>query len=504
MLEFDERNPPLMADVVEMPHQWKKPVQIKSELPDVEKLHLEILPSTFEPFVTDVSKRMQNSPDFVAVGLMVALSSIVGNKFAIHPKQKDNWLIVPNLWGALVGKPSSMKSPTLAEALKPINSLEVSAKKKHLEELKEFRIDEQFNKLQTKQANKEAEKLVKDGDHEAARKALNSVDGIKQEPIRGRCKVNDATVEKLGELLNQNPNGLLLERDELSGFIQGLERHDRQSDKAFYLEAWNGNSSFTYDRIGRGTLDISKVTVSIIGGIQPDKIKKQIHGALNGDESNDGFIQRFQMMVYPDISKSWKYVDEYPSKHAKDRVNEVFERLAIVEANEQIKLRFDAEAQNIFIEWLTEHEKKIRKGGMHPAIEGHLTKYRSLVPSLALIIYLAESTEYEAVSRSALLKACAWASYLESHMYRVYSIGDNQNQVNAQLLSDRLNKLPDTFTLRDVAQKKWAGLGRDTKLVQEALQILEDHNYIHGIECENTGGRPTVQYMKNPMVMNNE
>ncbi len=502
MYEFDERQPPPMADVVEMPHQWKKPVQIKSELPDVDKFPMEILPSSFEGFVGDVSKRMQNSSDFVAVGLIVALSSVIGNKFAVHPKQKDDWLIVPNLWGALVGKPSSMKSPTLAEALKPISKLESSAKEQHIKELKEYATDEKFNKLQVKKANKDAEKLIKEGDAEGARKVLGVVGELKQQPIRGRFKVNDSTIEKLGELLNQNPNGLLLERDELSGFIQGLEKHDRQSDKAFYLESWNGDSSFTYDRIGRGTLDISKVTVSIVGGIQPDKIKKQVQGAIRSDESNDGFIQRFQLMVYPDIDNKWSYVDEYPSKQAKDRVNEVFERLASIEADEQIKLRFSPDAQEIFIEWLTEHEKKLRSG-LHPAIESHLTKYRSLVPSLALIIYLAESSEYEAINQQSVIKACAWASYLESHMHRVYSIGDNQNQVNARLLANRLNKLPDTFTLRDVSQKGWAGLGKDTKAIHEALLILEEHDYIQGVERQ-TNGRPTVDYLKNPMVVADE
>ena len=35
-------------------------------------------------------------------------------------------------------------------------------------------------------------------------------------PAEKRYLVNDTTVEKLGELLNHNPNGLLLFRDELS------------------------------------------------------------------------------------------------------------------------------------------------------------------------------------------------------------------------------------------------------------------------------------------------
>ncbi len=68
--------------------------------------------------------------------------------------------------------------------------------------------------------------------------------------------VNDATVEKLGELLNQNPNGLLLFRDELSGFLRLMDRPGHENDRGFYCEAWNGTGAYTYDRFGRGTLRI--------------------------------------------------------------------------------------------------------------------------------------------------------------------------------------------------------------------------------------------------------
>jgi putative DNA primase/helicase len=43
-------------------------------------------------------------------------------------------------------------------------------------------------------------------------------------PVAKRYLVNDATVEKLGELLNHNPNGLLLFRDEVSGFLHTMDQ----------------------------------------------------------------------------------------------------------------------------------------------------------------------------------------------------------------------------------------------------------------------------------------
>ena len=83
--------------------------------------------------------------------------------------------------------------------------------------------------------------------------------------------VNDTTVEKLGELLNHHPNGLLLFRDELSGWHHTMERPGHENDRAFYCEAWNGTSAYTYDRIGRGTLHIRAACLSVLSGRRPDR-----------------------------------------------------------------------------------------------------------------------------------------------------------------------------------------------------------------------------------------
>ena len=66
-------------------------------------------------------------------------------------------------------------------------------------------------------------------------------------PAAKRYLVNDTTVEKLGELLNHNPNGLLLFRDELSGFLHMMDRPGHENDRAFYCEAWNGTGAYTYE-----------------------------------------------------------------------------------------------------------------------------------------------------------------------------------------------------------------------------------------------------------------
>src|SRR5438128_6910695 len=145
-------------------------------------------------------------------------------------------------------------------------------------------------------------------------------------PVAKRYLVNDTTVEKLGELLNHHPNGLLLFRDELSGWLHTMDRPGHENDRAFYCEAWNGTSAYTYDRIGRGTLHIRAACLSVLGGIQPGPLERYLR-AVFGGRGDDGLLQRFQLAVWPDGAGPWRHVDRWPDAAARARVVEILPRL---------------------------------------------------------------------------------------------------------------------------------------------------------------------------------
>ena len=486
-------------NVTPINHGWDYQ-PIKTGLKPVAIFDSEILPDAFQAFVDDASHRMQSPPDFIAVGLMVALSSLVGRKVEIYPKQKDNWLITPNLWGAIVGRPSTLKSPSLNEALKPIAQLEVDAGEDYKQALAEHGSDDKLQKMLLKDTNSKAQKAVKEGNTEEAKKIIRGSDNNAPEiPIRKRYKVNDSTVEKLGELLSENSNGLMVERDEITGLLKHLDKTEYSADRAFYLQAWNGNQGFTYDRIGRGTIEIVAVTLSIIGGIQPSILKTYINNAISGQSGDDGLLQRFQLLVYPDIKKNWQYIDKAPNKLAIDKAYKVFEAINTINPDSQIKVRFSTGAQTYFVEWLTELEGKLRNNNYHPAIESHLTKYRSLIPSLALIIHIADHPDKfaESVGEKALLKALEWGDYLESHAMRIYGIGIDSDNDNALLIAERFNKLGDSFTKRDIQRKGWTGL-KNNSVIQTALDLLVSNGYLKERQEVPTNGRPTTTYMINP------
>ncbi|WP_035461984.1 DUF3987 domain-containing protein, partial [Bartonella birtlesii] len=286
---------------------WGQLKPIATALLPVEPFNLLQIPMPLMNYIYDVSERQQAPLDFIAVSALCGLAAVIGNGVRIAPKQHDDWTIVPNLWGALIGQPSTMKTPAMKAALAPITCLQKEWYKEWLKQKEKQEIEEILETLDKSEKKKQANKALKKGDLETARALLSeapSKDNTHDDDV-SRFIVNDVTVEKLGELLKENPRGLLMVRDELSGFLTNLERREYQTDRAFYLTAFNGDDQFTYDRIERGTIFIPHVTLSIIGGIQPSRIIPLIQ-AMHHGINDDGLLQRFQMIVWPDDNQEWK------------------------------------------------------------------------------------------------------------------------------------------------------------------------------------------------------
>jgi Protein of unknown function (DUF3987) len=484
---------------------WPQPTPLPKALPPVEAFDPELLPDLLRKYVADIAERMQCPPDFPAVALLSVLSAAIGRRCGILPKRRDRWEVIPNLWAAVIGPPGVMKSPPLVEVMRPLNVLQTRA-------FEQFQQNTDMFKASGLVAV-EAEKVAKDAIRKALKEGRNTdaselADRSVQETIPGptcrRYVVNDSTVEKLGELLSQNPHGLLLFRDELTGFFRTLERQGHEADRAFYLECWNGNSSYTYDRIGRGTVHISGVCLAILGAIQPGPLTDLVRGMRGGGD--DGLLQRFQLAVWPDISPNWQNVDREPDIAARDGIAELIDRLVGMSAKQFgiadgaiPLLHFHDDAQELFDRWRADLEQRLRSGIEHPAIEAHLAKYKKLVPSIALILHLVESNE-GTVSLEATERAIAWAGYLESHARRIYAPAVSGDMDAAHLLADKIleGRLGKRFALRDVYRNGWTGLSA-VEVVQSAARVLVDFDWLSESR-EDTAGRTAMIYTVNPNV----
>ena len=391
------------------------------------------------------------------------------------------------MWGGIIARPGLLKTPALQEALKPLRRLAARAFEQYEKEIRDHDISEMLRAQEKKLVEDEIKKDLKGGNVILAKeKAEKHLGEASKKPICHRYEVNDSTIQKLGELLAENPNGLLMVRDELSGFLRLLDQEEHAGDRAAYLEMWDGKGELTYDRIGRGTVRVPSNTLSILGGIQPDVLMAYIREAVRGGSGNDGLLQRLQLFVWPDVPKEWSNVDEWPDKEAKNEAFDVFEYLdnltpeiVVADTSDRIPfLRFAADAQECFDAWRTRLEKKLRSDTEHPAFEAHLAKYRKVVPALALLIHLADR-KTGPVSLDALNKALLWANYLEAHARRIYSAVLRPDTAAARELAKHLQRgdLQKRFKLREVYRKGWTGLSTKED-AEAATEILCDLGWI--------------------------
>jgi putative DNA primase/helicase len=492
MKNGDENKKPMSAGNGPNRDKWEEPKPLPDGLAPVEAFSSDFLPGALAPWVDDIATRLQCPPDYVGVAAITALGSVIGRRIGIKPQRKTDWVEVPNLWGAFIGRPGMLKTPAMREALKPIHRLEAEAAKDNEVGWQAYAAAINIFKVRKQVADQLAKKkLKKDADGPVDFR----LEPEPEEPRAVRYRTSDVTYEELGELLIASPSGVLIERDELISLLKHLDRDDQAVARGFYLSGWSGLDPYTFDRIGRGQRHIQAVCVSVLGNTQPVRIAEYVRRANFGGAGGDGLMQRFGLMVWPDAQPDWKDVDEFPQSAAREKAWQTFERASKLDISAALalgagkgefdkipSLRFADDAHEVFLEWRTELERRLRADELSPALEGHLAKYRKLVPALALINHFSDSQDGGPVSREAIIRALAFSAYLETHARRVYRSSSEGELAAARAILGHIKTgdLKDGFTAREVHQCDWAHL-TEREQVGAGLELLVELEHFHNM-----------------------
>ncbi len=503
------------ATEVKLP-EWEALLELPKSVPEVPTLPAEMIPEPLRPWVDDGAERLCVHREYIAIPVLVSLSAVVGRTVGIHPKQYDDWLEVPNLWGAPVGPPSSKKSPAMAEGTAPLDRLAALSAEAYANAQAEREADAEIIKLELETIKKQARKKgAKPGDFRDELQTKLSELEENDVPER-RYLTNDGTIEKIAELLKANPRGLLVKRDELIGLLRTCDKAGHETDRAFYLEAWNGKGRHTIDRVGKGTFHIPALTLAVLGGIQPGPLASYVRGAVDGEGGADGLLQRFQLLVWPDRQRPYVNVDRCADTAAKSRAFEIFEFLDS-KTGEELgakkdelnpdsipALRFSPQAQGLFNDWLESLMGRLLSPELEatPAFHAHLSKYPSLMPSLALLFHLVDVADGRAsgpVSADAADLAINWCDFLELHARKLYALELNREAASVHALAERIEQgeVQDSQNVSDLYRHKWPNL-KTADEVAAALGVLESCHWLRVEEIPNPGARPTKQIRLNP------
>lgn len=480
---------------------WPEPEEIGFSLPPVSPFDVEQhLPPCLAGYVRDQAELMGTPPETIAAPLVVAMGAALGNRVGIRPKRHDStWMTGGNFWGFTCASPGRMKSETVARGLAPLKALEKDLSARHKVKRDQYEVD----KVRYEVELAEFKKLVKSGATGVV------VPQPPEEPKPERLIAVDATVAKLGEICAASPHGVLIERDEITGLLAQLGAVGHEGDREFYLTGWNGGTNYKVDRIGRGSLDIPRLTLSMYGGIQPGKLNDYVRQTTKGGAGADGLLARFQVATCPDYDQTFRNVDRLPNLEAQEMAFNAARHLFEIDptaigakaipGTERHYLQFTNEAQDLFDKWRERLENGLRKGDLHPALESHYAKYRSLIPKLALIFHLVEDGTGP-VTIDALTMAIRWGNFLKAHARRIYAGALHGADLATKALADKVKagKVPNPFRARDVYRAGWAGLS-DKSDVEPAIDGLLDAGWIRE-EVIKGAGRATVRYWINPKI----
>lgn len=488
---------------------WAERQPLPPESPRVPTLPIAMVPAPLREWIVDLADLTKLPVEMIATPAITAAGAVVGRNLGIRPGRFDDFVTVPNLWGAIIARPGWLKSAAVKEGFRPINRLVAAA-------IEAFTAAERDAAVARERIGAEID-AFKARMRESAKKdhdlaELEAAMRAKREELREatpkerRYLTHDATVEKLGELLRDNPRGLLILRDELSGWMRNLDKAGREGDREFFLEAWNGTGSYTTDRIGRGTIHIPALTISVFGGIQPGKLRPLIASAVDGGAGDDGLLQRLQLTVWPDRLPPWKKPERWPDAGARDKAAAIYAALDAMDPGSARAatdadipyLTFTPAAQLVADRWRDELEHRLRSDELDhaPAFGSHLAKYRSLMPELALIFSLIDiaagtpGVVRGAVGEGSVRLAAAWCEFLEAHARKLYAAELDRGTSAAHALAAKIaaGAVIDGQPVRDIYRNHWTGIA-SSEAVLAGLTALADLGWLR-VETVTTSGRP--------------
>ena len=365
----------------------------------------DVLPHTLQRLVKEAAAAIGCPPEFIAVPMLATLGAAIGNSCVLEIKK--GWIEGATIYIAVIAEPGEKKSPALTVATGPAYELQNNFHREFKRAMAEYR--------------------SKDAPREHGEKESAEEEGLlsPKKPILRRTVIDNTTVEALYSVLEENPRGVLIAQDELSGWVRAMDQYksNKGNDRQFWLSAWT-NRPASVDRKGlKEPQMIPRTFVCVTGSIQPGILRE-----LGGDRE-DGLLDRF-LLSYPDPVSS-RYSDHEISEEASEGYQELYERLCDLnmpvdenKAPSPKRVTFSDEAKEVWREKVDSLKDETRIPGFPTHLKGPWSKLEAYLARLSLILAMvrcAEDGADEQVEERDIKAAAALIEYFKSHACRTYA-----------------------------------------------------------------------------------
>jgi hypothetical protein len=486
------------------PAPWPEPdVRLmEDDRPPAPSLDDDALPAGWGAWIAAEAQARGCPRDYVAGALIAVASAWLGN--ARHVAATATWTEPPHLWLALIGVPSTGKTPAVRPVIEAARAIERDAEPAWRAAYVEQATLAEGARAIEEAWKKDVREAVKRGTPPPERPPGADAP---PEPPKPRVLVMDSTTEELQRLMAEHPRGLIWFRDELAGWLGNHDRYGGHGgDRAFFLEAWNGGT-YVVDRVKyRGQpVRIDRASLTILGGIQPDKLREALAGPDDGLAARQAYVWPEPTPILPLTSEA-----DAEARARGDNLALTARRLYGLAMDGDPSggpaprmLRLDRDALVLFDELRRDAMERARSArglaaGWHGKTPGRALRFALIFEFLA---WAADGSAPEpgAVSSDSMARAGGYLDYLAAMLDRVTAgLAIGQAEADAatiarQILAERLATLNERALYQ---QPGWSWL-RDPERRAEALRVLVDAAWIRPATPTRTG-RPRGDWTVSP------
>ncbi len=480
---------------------WEKPdFSIIHSTKPACKFPIDVFEREVKEWIEMAAQKTSAPVDYLIGSFLAVVSSAIGNSRRISPW--DGWVEPSILWFALIGNPSSGKSPAMGPAIELLHNIEKGRGEQYQDKLREHQEEKTIADLKKEDWEKKVKEAITEKKEPPAMPD-NAI--LPKKPKRTRLITKDATIESLCNILASNPKGVLTVRDELSGLLGSFNRYGNgQGERAFWLEAFGGRQH-VIDRVKHDSpIIIPHLSVSVLGGIQPDKLCSNL---FSGDD--DGLHSRF-LYMYPDPIPPIRPASKPLSGLVQFGVNKLFNLKMDSDRKGSVvpkTLYLSNHAMDTLDIWRSWHHQNQPEG----LLAGWWGKLPGMVLRLALTLeflsWIAQKKKEEPgqVTSDSLNRAIRLVQdYFYPMAERAYGeVGLTEKEKLAKVLAKWiLNNKPEIINTRSIIREAKIRELKKAEKVHMAVQHLQSLDWLKGIETENgkASGRKREDFKINPNV----
>ena len=451
------------------------------------------LPEPLASLVREIAAAVDCDPAVAGVPMLPVLAAAIGTTARIELKVGYEQPAI--LWACVVAPVGSAKSAPFKYVVTPTRETDRILRQETAELRRGYAAE-----LEVHEAGLAAWRKGR-----ASGRAETTPPDRPEPPASRRAVVGDATVEALAEKLADNPRGLLLARDELSGWLGGLNRYRQggsSSDEAFYLAAFEGESHSVDRRTGdRREIDVPVAALSVVGTIQPGILRSLI----TMERRQNGLLARLLLTAPPGRPAMWTEAEV--SFATRQAFADVIAKLYGLQPETDFDgketpriVRIAPAAKKLFVEWINRTAEEIAETHAED-LAGALSKLRHIAARIALVIHetrvaIGEKIDRHAIDEDSMSKALTLAEWFNHETRRCYAILaeselDRADRQADDRLAEFVTRHGGAAAVRDViAGCRWI---MDADAGEKALQRLVDASLGRWIDKPPTekGGRPS-------------